>query len=393
MLFVQNGNGPGTKVTSSLKKGLTDGLILEPRTKPSTTIAKYVKDIQNEYPEKRILFDPQFFASVIRADTYGKLNSYPYFKPLNSASDFTPKKLEQYVKETIDYQCNLGLTEIISPALIMDSFDGREQIINAGMYELSENMICIPGSDLKLYLSLPINELALQQKEQLLEFLNTITSSNSKAHGFYIFIDRVMSDNLQWTDPQRLANVMYIENVLKDNNYDVIVGYVDMYSILLKAAGASIVANGWNKKQKHFTKDRFKQSHGGFRKGKYTSMQLLNSIFIDEELQPIHQAGLINDVIMSGATDSKLRNSPASQEWTLEEEVMHYWTVIKTIMTKIESKDSIDERLNYLKKIIDNAAATYALLKANNISFHPETGPQFLSVWQEAIILFEAEVS
>jgi len=391
MLFVQDGHGPGTKVTSSLKKGLADGLILEPRTKSSTTIAKYIEAIQDEYPEKRILFDPQFFASVIKADTYGKLNSYPYFKLLNSASDFTPKKLEQYVKETIDYQCDLGLTEIISPALIMDSFDSREQIINAGMYELSENMICILGSNLKLYLSLPINELALQQKEQLLEFLNTIT--NSKVYGFYIFIDRVRSDNLQWTDPQRLANVMYIVNVLKDNNYDVIVGYVDMYSILLKAAGASIVANGWNKKQKHFTKDRFKQSRGGLRKNKYTSIQLLNSIFIDEELQPIYQAGLIDDVIMNGATDSKLRNSPASQEWTQGEEVMHYWTVIKTVMTEIESKDSINKRLDYLKKIINNAAATYVLLKANNISFHPETGPQFLSVWQEAITLFEAEVS
>ncbi len=391
MLFIQDGHGPGTKVTSSLKEGLTDGLILEPRTKSPTTIAKYVEDIQDEYPEKRILFDPQFFASVIKADTYGKLNSYPYFKLLNPASDFTPKKLEQYVKETIDYQCDLGLTEIISPALIMDSFDGREQIINTGMYELSENMICIPGSDLKLYLSFPINELALQQKEQLLEFLNTITSS--KAHGFYIFIDRVMNDNLQWTDPQRLANVMYIVNVLKDNNYDVIVGYTDIYSILLKAVGASVVANGWHKKQKHFTKDRFKQSRGGFRKDKYTSIQLLNSIFIDEELQAIYQAGLIDNVIMSGTTDSKLRKSPASQEWTLEEEVIHYWTVVKTVMTEIESKDSIDERLNYLKKIIDDAVATYALLKASNISFHPEAGPQFLSVWQEAITLFEAEVS
>ncbi len=391
MLFVQDGHGPGTKVTSSLEEGLTDGLILEPRTKSSTTVAKYVEDIQDKYPEKRILFDPQFFASVIKGDTYGKLNSYPYFKLLDIASDFTPKKLEQYVKETIGYQCDLGLTEIISPALIMDSFDGRRQIINAGMYELSENMICIQDSDLKLYLSLPINELALQQKEQLLEFLNTITSS--KAHGFYIFIDRVMSDNLQWTDPQRLANVMYIVNVLKDNNYDVIVGYVDIYSILLKAAGASVVVNGWHKKQKHFTKDRFKQSRGGFRKDKYTSIQLLNSIFINEELQPIYEAGLINNVIMSGATDSKLRKNPSSQEWTLEEEVMHYWTVIKTVMTEIESKNSMDERLNYLKKIIGDAVATYALLKTNNISFHLEAGSQFLSVWREAITLFEAEVS
>lgn len=391
MLFVQNGHGPATKVTSSFKEGLTDGLILEPRTKPFTTMAKYIKDIQDKYPKKRILFDPQFFASVLKADTYGKLNSYPYFKQLNIASDFTPKKLEQYVKETIDYQCDLGLTEIISPALIMNSFDGREQTINAGMYELSEDMICISGSDLKLYLSFPIYELALQQKEQLMELLNTITSS--KAHGFYIFIDRVTNDNLQWADPQRLANVMYIVNVLKDNGYDVIVGYVDIYSILLKAVGASVVANGWHKKQKHFTKARFKESHGGSRTSKYASIQLLNSIFVDDELQGIYEIGLIDDVIMRGATDNKLRSGPTSQTWTLEEEVMHYWTIIKIVMTEIESQASIDGRLNFLKKIITAAMATYELLKANNISFRPESGPQFLSVWQEAITLFEAEVS
>ena len=393
MLFVQDGHGPATKVTSSFKEDLSDGLILEPRTKPSTTIIKYINEIKDKYPEKRILFDPQFYASVIKADTYGKLNSYPYFKQrLNSASDFTPKKLEQYVQEIIKYQRDLGLTEIISPALIMDSFDGREQIINAGMYELSENTICIPGNDLKLYLSLPINELALQQKEQLIEFLNTITTS--KAHGFYIFIDRITSLNLQWTDPKRLANLMYIVNVLKDNDYDVIVGYVDMCSMLLNAVGASTIANGWFKKQKHFTKVRFEASPGGgFRRSKYTSKQLLNSIFIDEELQPIYEVGLIGEVIMTSLTDNKLQRNPVSQEWTLEEEVMHYWTVIKTVITEIESKDSIGERLNYLKGIISDATATYTLLKANDISFRPETGPQFLSVWQEAITLFEAEVS
>ncbi len=261
MLFVQDGYGPGTKVTSSFKNDLADGVILEPRTKSCKTIAKYVKNIQDKYPEKRILFDPQFFGSVIKADNYGKLISYPYFKKLKIASDFTPRKLKQYVKEIIDYQLDLKLTEIISPSLIMENFDGREQTINAGMYEYSENMICIPGNNLKLYLSLSINESALQQKGQLEEFLNTITSS--KAHGFYIFVDRIIKDNLQWTDSQRLANLMYIVNVLKDNKYDVIVGYVDMCSILLKTAGASVISNGWNKKQKYFSKNRFKKTSGG----------------------------------------------------------------------------------------------------------------------------------
>jgi len=389
MLFVQDGYGPGTKVSSSFKNDLADGIILEPRTKSSKTIAKYIKDIQDKYPKKRILFDPQFFASVIKADNYGKLIFYPYFKKLKIVSDFTPKKLKQYVKEIIDYQRDLKLTEIISPSLIIENFDGREQTINASMYEYSENMTCIPGSNLKLYLSLSINESALHQKDQLLEFLNTITSS--KAHGFYIFVDRIIKDNLQWTDPQRLANLMYIVNVLKDNKYDVIVGYVDMCSILLKAAGASVISNGWNKKQKYFSKHRFKKSGGRQPKKKYTSIQLLNSIFIEEELQAIYQAGLIDSVIMGSTTDNKLRKNPASQEWTLEEGVIHYWTVIKALMIEIESKGSIDERFKFLKKIIDNATATYALLKAKDITFHLEANPQFLSTWKEAITLFEAE--
>jgi len=388
MLFAQDGHQPAEKIIKGLKDGFLDGAIFCPRTHPTDKLKEIIKTYRGDFPDKKFLLDTNFYVGALPVEKIGKLGSHPFFRTPLSRTSFSSKNIQKYVKDTINYQVNLGLTEIVSPGVILPSFSSEWSQITLQLFIESIEYVKSKKIKNKLLLCLPIREVALREDEQLSEYLDELTTL--EADGFYIIIERATQRAPQWSDPLTLAGLLYLVNALNKNEYNIIVGYSDIVGFVLRAVGATGIANGWWRNLRQFTGERFLKKTGGHQpKATYTSASLLNSIFIDPEMQAITEVGLSSEILSKTSFDAKLEKDPGDQSWSLEESVLHHWEVLKNLDNKINKLDNIEDRLNLIKQWIDQAQGLYVKIQSFGIKFDPITGPSHLKVWKEAITFFE----
>jgi len=388
MLFAQDGHQTSEKIKNGLKADIVDGAVLCPRTHSSQKLAEIFKTYSNEFSHKKFLLDPNFYVSLLPTEKIGQLDTYPFFHARLRRTSFTAKNIQRYVKETIDYQLAIGFPDIISPGVIIPSFTSTWSQVALQLF--AESLDYIKGKKVKnkLLLCLPVRETALREDEQLGEYLDALTTLN--VDGYYIFVERATQEAPQWSDPSTLAGLLYLVNALSKNDYRIIVGYIDIVGLLLRAVGATSIANGWWRTLKQFTNDKFIEKTGGHApRAMYTSAALLNSIFIDPEMQAITEVGLNNEILSKTSFDNKLASDPTNQPWSLEDSVLHHWEVIKNFDKKIDELGSVNDKLNIVKQWIDKAQGLYTRLRSLNVDFETISGPSHLRVWKEAIILFE----
>lgn len=384
MLFAQDGHQTSEKIKRGLEENLIDGAIFCPRTHSSENLIQNIKACSKEFSHKNFFLDPNFYVGPLSPGKTGKLDSYPFFHTPLRKTNFTSKNIQKYVKDTIDYQIKLGLTNLISPGVIIPSFNSDWSQIALQLFAESIDYVKSKKTKSKLFLCLPIRESALREDEQLSEYLDGLTTL--EADGFYIFVERATKEFLQWSDPSTLAGLLYLVRALSNNDYQIIIGYIDIVGLILRAVGADAIANGWWKNLKQFTRDRFEQSGERPPRPIYTSGHLLGSIFIETELQPITEVGLAEEILSKTAFDSKLTKNPASQSWSNKDSILHHWAVLKNLETKIEEADN---SIDLIKQWIDQAQALYVKIKSHGINLEAKSEPSHLKVWKEAITLFE----
>ncbi|MDP2934790.1 MAG: hypothetical protein Q8N59_03440 [bacterium] len=388
MLFAQDGHQTSEKIKNGLKAGSIDGAILCPRTHSSKKLVEIFKTYSKEFPGKKFILDPNFYVSLLLTEKIGQLDTYPFFHPRLRGTSFTVKNIQKYVKETIDYQLGIGFPDIISPGVIIPSFTSSWSQVALQLFAESSDYIKSKRVKNKLLLCLPVRETALREDEQLSEYLDALTTLD--ADGYYVFIERARQEAPQWSDSSTLAGLLYLVHALSKNDYRIIVGYVDIVGLLLRAVGATGIANGWWRTLKQFTDDKFIEKTGGHGpKAIYTSAALLNSIFIDSEMQTITEVGLNNEILSKTSFDSKLASDPINQSWSIEESILHHWEVIKAFDEKIDEQGGVNDKLGVIKQWINEAQGLYSKLQSSGIEFEPISGPSHLRVWKEAITLFE----
>ncbi len=393
MLLAQDGHAPSGKIERGLATDLIDGAVFCPRAHSSGKIQEVLSDYKKRYAGKIFALDPNFYVSVFPADRTGKLDSFPFFQPnLRKAHFASLKNIQSDVKNILDYQIALDLPYLISPGVIVQSFSSAWGQINLQLYSESIEYARAQKVKSKLLLCLPIGEAALREDEQLSDFLDELTAL--EVDGFYVFVERATREAPQWSDATTLSGLLYLTNSLSGNDYEVFIGYVDMVGILLKAVGAKAISNGWWRNLKQFTKDRYLEGGGGKPpRITYTSSSLLNSIFIDPELQIITEVGFGNEVLSHSSFDAKLGTDPINQAWTQEEATLHYWEVLRNLCNEIDKLDSVERKLALVKEKIQNAKGLYARLKGSGIGFESISGPIHLKVWEDSIVLFEQEIT
>jgi len=237
-----------------------------------------------------------------------------------------------------------------------------------------------------LLLTLVINEAALREDEQLSDFLDALTTLEAK--GFYLIVDR-STDLPQWSDPGTLAGLLYLVNSLSKNGYKVILGYTDLVGLLTTAVGADSIANGWWKSLKLFSRSQFYDRSGGQRpRVTYTSEKLLNSVFVDPELQAIVESGFGGEVLSGTGSDNALSVNPAQQTWSQDNAALHHWKVVKSLLGKINQSDE-EARLDQVESLIREAQTLYTRLRGVGIDFDTISGPSHLRTWLEAITVYK----
>lgn len=392
MILAQDGWQRGNKIFEGLNKNLVEGAIFCPFYQNHNSFKEDIKDYLEKYSGKIFFMDPYFYIFCMQVDKIGKLDSYPYFRQNLVKGDFTTRKIQEYVKEVLSYQKSLGFTYIVSPGVTIDNFDSAWAQIALQIFKDTE-IYFSSSKDNKSLALLIINEDALSNSESLDDFLDEITTID--LNGYYIIIEKNSIDFPNWSDPLKLSKLMKIIYFLKQNNYQIILGYTDLVGILLKAAGCDYFANGWFLNSRQFTRGKFLESYGRQAKLLYTSAHLLNSIRIDPFLQTIHEIGRMSEVLsgleidhcFDGKTHTGLEDS-----WTKNCEILQYWETLRNLLIEIDNKEEINEKIDLINYLIDSALLLYDDLYDSGVFFDGRSRGIHLNIWKKAIENFKSEV-
>jgi hypothetical protein len=392
MLLAQAGYGRGQKVHGGLDEGVIGGVILSPKDERRQRLEDCVAELRNAHADAWLMFDPQFYVATVSVPRDGRLPEYEYYAdhaPL-SRTQFSPRQVAGYVTTCLDYQnaALAGLSCLVSPSVLFEDFRDSWSQIALNMAEAAIDYHAGLDDPKPLLVTIVTSELALRNATGMAEFLDAISALG--ADGFYLLINRTTSGPA--FDSRAMENFLYFVHVLAHlNDYRVIVGYSDWIGFLLHAAGATSTAAGWHQSLRQFSMARFEPAGGGRRPRKrYSSAPLLSNPLIVPELEDIFRTGMIDHVLTGSDFDAILRGNPAAGEarWTDEIGCLAHWAALTRATERITAHHRPTAKVDASLELIDNAMSLYDRIAARGVYVEPQTGPDHLTSWRNAILAF-----
>lgn len=392
MLLAQDGHQASDRILEGITRGSINGAILSTLFRKPETIDAKQTEFFAANADSIVLLDNEFYVNaIVGAQRFGKLSTYPYYShPLTKRDLSSPFRLAEHIKKTIDYQVDTAhLKTVTTPGVIVESFDHTSEAIFLSLLSGSCEYVADQKSESvdRLFASLVINEQALSNTDNLPAFLDSLTGFENLT-GFYIVVDKTTSPLSYWSNPATLAAVMYITKALSQNGYEVIIGYADVPDLLNLTVGAKAIATGWWDNTSSFTQKKFMDSGGGRRRKKYFSQQLLNSVYVDPDIQSAKTLGLIDKVTLNSELDAALVEDPYDTPWVDGVAIAHKWQAMKSVVEVIDAADSEEGKIAALEAKIDAALNLYSELADAGIKFEPHTGPRKINVMKQAIAIY-----
>lgn len=380
-----------------INRGLTDrvitGVILSPHDENPSDLRSYVEELSKQRLKPDLLFDPQLYVSLLRDANEGKLPQYEYFRQNLGLRDFANlRNVQPLVRESIDFQRNLELTDILSPTICAESFADRSaQIALTLAQESVDYWNGLTGDKRPLLISFLFTELALTNSEQVSEFLDAI--SLLEADGFYLVVDRNNPVYSQDFQPTQLGQMLRMIYALKRSRFEVVCGYSDFLNLIYGAVNADAGATGWSQKLRRFNRSRFQPSAGGRRpRDRYSSSNLLNSIYLTEldACQDVQKLKAVkSDTPYDRCFDGQ--SYPSGVSWSPEDSALQHWASISKLIDSLTGT-SVKERLGQVSQKVSEAQTLYRSLAKLGVRFEPPNGQTHLENWAEAITNFLGEV-
>ncbi|MDH5160606.1 hypothetical protein [Heyndrickxia oleronia] len=391
-LYAQQGYGKGDKIHTGLDSDFLDGVILSPRDEKEEKMKSFIKEINDNYPNEELYFDPQFYYSLYLDGTSKNLDGYNYFPGVLKLSDLRSfRSINQHALKCIEYQESIGLKKIVSPSILIPNFSDRQAQIALNLAEESANIAASKGLDIMI--SLVFSESSLNESRNVNDFLNELTTLDSE--GFYVTIDRKTSDYSQdFESDSTLLNLLtFIYSLSEINEYKVIMGYSDIIGLLYTAVGASGFSTGWHNSSRKFTvQQRILPSKGGRQpRERYTSIPLLNSVLVSELdtiAQQFKNRGLdIKNILSSSNYENVILAGPSpSDSWSRGLSHLQHWSAIKNATKDIfKNPDDISDRLDDLEDHINKAVSNYKLLETLPLQLERSSKGNHLETWSKAL--------
>lgn len=385
-LYIQHGYGKANKINDALDAETVQGVIFAPKFEKQENLESYIRQLAGSHTCD-LLVDPQFYVAAFAPAKEGHLGEYPYFRSGLTATDFTPRRIQDYARTTIDYQQSLGVTAVVSPTVLFESFADRWFQIALNLANASLEHHASLANPPPLLLSFLIGEGALASTEDVNRFLDAVTQDEWNMQGFYLTVARQETSYNQNCESALLANYLYLVHVLGAiNNFRVVLGYTDFLGIPLRAAGASAFASGWWQSQRHFLRKNFLERKGGGQppRERFSSGPLLNSIFLTE-LQDIFDVDMLPRVLSGVPLDAVITvaPSPIRSGWNLAVSQQHHWQTLR----RLDQTMTGDVRRDVLRVMrrIGDAQGLHRMLESAGVSFDRFTSGAHLAEWARAL--------
>lgn len=359
MIFIQHGPSWKPKTDEILKMNLAKGIIWDPREESIERIED-IKINNNEYNNIINMIDPKFYYAQFKTAIPKKLQELNYY-PKNMIVDRNylrdTDKVKNNISEIIKFEQDLGVNYFISPTLYIESFNERFVDKIYDMYDWFDEMT--PNTE--KYATLLVHESAFDNSTYMSEFIDDFSNYIGRYNGIYIIIDRDNSSNIRNSfSPNRLSNVMQFIYYMKRMQFKVIVGYCGLESINYMAVGADIIGTGWFYSLRKFNrieKGFEESSRMGHPKKRYTSINLLSELKIDENIETIPKQFKeeLNSIIFNQRPiDEKIINNKYDTIPT-NTDFIQYFDAINFLSDQFDEIVNIQEKIEYLEKLINNA--------------------------------------
>lgn len=365
-IFAQHGFQKSDKLTRGVSEGVLDGVIFSPRYVSPLDIGKEIQELRDINKNVDIYIDPEFYA-IHHYDTLnkqlGKLTDWEYFTPQPRRLLRKAETVGKILSETYEVINKFKPTCHISPNIyIPKSFDSVEAVISLNFIEQSKQIAKKCKIKGEVYSTLAIDVKALQDFNELKEFLNEMTVLDNPPDGYYILVGRgVVTEsvdliNSEIIDARVIAGWMFLNYTLKLNNFKIINGYSDILSVFLGAVGGDAGATGWWSKLRSFSLGNYVRSDRFGRRPntKYLSKNLFNRISLPERE---NFSRIIQDVINNSAYEKNYnQGDPGSTVESLQN-----WEAIKSLNDGIILGE-VEDNIKKLSQSVIGAVKKYASL-------------------------------
>jgi hypothetical protein len=368
------------------EKNIGDGLIFSPVNIPSNVIDE---DINLEIKKSSFL-DPQMYQL---SEKKGTIDSYSYFLG-NFKEDFSLTDFDSYsddiAKSCVDYQLSNSFKFIVIPTIYSQSNQSKNlEEFNTYIIDPFINYIEKVSLNKKVVLTIVLRQEVLINEEELYKLLNFITSLTA-IDGVYIIFENNYPDK-QIKELDFLINALNVIKILKENDFEVHIGYSNTESILYSIAMPDSVTIGSYENLRSFSIQRFQTNDQGMRRSpnaRVYSSKLLQ--WVQYEYVQSLKLNFENYLDFFDHSEyNPLTTTPADKTWknSIKKPYLHYLKVYYEQIKSLPANQG--ERIDFVNKKIINALELYQEIRRIGLIFDANSDGSHLITWNNALNTFK----
>lgn len=351
-LLVQHGPAKGQKIEKALKNNNVEGVIFSLREEKIESINNYINNVV-DLNENNSFIDPQFYYSTYDKGNIKNLENvfnFPvdvYRRDMRTKDERIYKYFDEYEKYVSE-----KYSSIITPGFSIDSIDWKFDS-SLDIYKYFKNK----NNFQNYYMTLLISSKMFHSKNDIEEIILDIIDETKEYdnNGIYLIInyEELNDSNYEKIDSETLSNILYFIYKLKKNNYNIMVGYAYINSILFAMLNCDFVSSGWFNNLRKFTNSKFENiDNFGRRKKKFFSIPLLSNINLEtiRELKPFYDVNNLKS--NTHCDDIAFEDIDQVSFVDLEHQ---FWEAESNILKLINEKTTIEEKIKYIKQLIIKA--------------------------------------
>lgn len=391
-LLIQHGPAKGQKIDKAFENNIVEGTVFSPREETMESIKQYCDNLV--YLNKDNTFiDPQFYYSTFDVELLKLLREQFEYPTKVTRKDWR-KRNERLLKYFDNYSSKVEevSNNIITPGFCIDSIDWK--------FDYSIDFYNYFKEKYKFehyYMSLMIASEIFHSKNDVEDILEDIKDNVDEKDGIYLIIKYPSTQikNYESMDPETLSNILYFVYSLKMYGFKVIIGYTFLNSILFSMIDCDAVSTGWFNNLRKFEQSKFESVDSfGIRKKRYVSIPTLTNMTLE----------LINECKEMDIT--KLYSNTRWDSIAIKDQdnvsfvdlEQQYWEALHNIVTEINQKETILEKVKYMKQCIEKSRNIYdemLNITENKREVQNRIKLEFKHIddWQFAIELFEKKVA
>jgi len=121
-VYAQAGWQKSDKIIRGMSGGSINGVIWSPKDESPHSMHVDTHGYKTQFANSIMLFDPQFYTTVLVGTKDRCLRHYPYWRTLARSYFNDSANLRTSVQETLDYQLTLNVDRLLSPSIYINIF-------------------------------------------------------------------------------------------------------------------------------------------------------------------------------------------------------------------------------------------------------------------------------